>query len=399
VQDLPFKITLKDFRINHYSTGMPKSFESDLIISDPELSQDITKTISVNHPFIYKGIAIYQSDFQDGGTKLDIRLWNFLNSNTSQKINGKIFEKVKLDKDQLTYEFNDFRKFNILHLKEGIKEKPRNVGPSVTYKIRNNSGQAREYISYQYAMPIDERSFFISGMRETPQEEFKYLKIPADQKGSISDFMLFKAALQNKPLIEAVAKKMANQSVNSDKNASVKESFENSVNKLMTLFGQGGFSNIARNIDTNIPASEKDKAVQTYLKIIDIASTELYKNQFNLSDKELDQSRVTFIQDALNAYSDMFFYGSPYYFELINYDQKEASGLQLTKSPGQFWVYLGSLSLVLGIFSMIYLRERKLWLLIKSKGGAILAFSSNRKNPDFEIDYKKVSQAIKKIIQ
>jgi cytochrome c biogenesis protein len=399
VQDLPFKITLKDFRINHYSTGMPKSFESDLVISDPESSQDITKTISVNHPFKYKGIAIYQSDFQDGGTKLDIRLWNLLSANTSQKINGKIFEKVKLDKDQLTYEFNDFRKFNILHLKEGIKEKPRNVGPSVTYKIRNNSGQAREYISYQYAMPIDERSFFISGMRETPQEEFKYLKIPADQKGSIADFMLFKAALQNKPLIEAVAKKMANQSINSDKNGNVKESFENSVNKLMTLFGQGGFSNIAKNIDTNIPASEKEKAVQAYLKIIDIASTELYKNQFNLSDKELNQSRVAFIQDALNAYSDMFFYGSPYYFELINYDQKEASGLQLTKSPGQFWVYLGSLSLVLGIFSMIYLRERKLWILIKAKGGAILAFSSNRKNPDFEIDYKKVSQAIKKIIQ
>ena len=399
VQDLPFKITLKDFRINHYSTGMPKSFESDLVISDPELSQDITKTISVNHPFTYKGIAIYQSDFQDGGTKLDIKLWNLLSSNTSQKINAKIFEKVKLDKDQLTYEFNDFRKFNILHLKEGIKEKPRNVGPSVTYKIRNNSGQAREYISYQYAMPIDERSFFISGMRETPQEEFKYLKIPADQKGSITDFMLFKAALQNKALIEAIAKKMANQSVNSDKNANVKESFENSVNKLMTLFEQGGFSNVAQNIDTNIPASEKEKAVQTYLKIIDIASTELYKNQFNLSDKELDQSRIAFIQDALNAYSDMFFYGSPYYFELTNYEQKEASGLQLSKSPGEFWVYLGSLSLVLGIFSMIYLRERKLWLLIKAKGGAILAFSSNRKNPDFEIDYKKVSQDIKKIIQ
>ena len=399
VQDLPFKITLKDFRINHYSTGMPKSFESDLVISDPETSQDITKTISVNHPFTYKGIAIYQSDFQDGGTKLDIRLWNFLSSNASQKINGKIFEKVKLDKDQLTYEFNDFRKFNILHLKEGIKEKPRNVGPSVTYKIRNNSGQAREYISYQYAMPIDERSFFISGMRETPQEEFKYLKIPADQKGSIADFMLYKAALQNKPLIEAVAKKMANQSINSDKNGDVKESFENSVNKLMTLFGQGGFSNIAQNIDTNIPASEKEKAVQTYLKIIDIASKELYKNQFNLSDKELDQSRIAFIQDALNAYSDMFFYGSPYYFELTNYEQKEASGLQLSKSPGQFWVYLGSLSLVLGIFSMIYLRERKLWLLIKAKGGAILALSSNRKNPDFEIDYKKISQGIKKIIQ
>jgi len=399
VQDLPFKITLKDFRINHYSTGMPKSFESDLVISDPEFPQSIEKTISVNHPFTYKGIAIYQSDFQDGGTKLDIKLRSLFNSNAPQKIGGQIFEKVKLDKDQITYEFNDFRKFNILHLKEGEKEKPRNVGPSVTYKIRNNSGQAREYLSYQYAMEIDGRSFFITGMRETPQEEFKYLKVPADKKGSIDDFMLFKEALQNEALISAVAKKIANQSMNADKNDTVKESFENSVNKLMTLFAQGGFSSVSENLDRNIPPSEKEKAAQTYLKIIDIASVELYRNRFNFLGKELDQGRIKFIQDSLNAYSDMFFFGSPYYFELTNYEQKEASGLQLTKSPGQFWVYLGSLSLVLGIFSMIYLHERKFWLLIKAKGGVILALSSNRKNIDFESDYKKLTNDIRKIIQ
>ncbi|MBP7855931.1 MAG: cytochrome c biogenesis protein ResB, partial [Candidatus Methylopumilus sp.] len=312
VQDLPFKITLKDFRINHYSTGMPKSFESDLVISDPEFPQSIEKTISVNHPFTYKGIAIYQSDFQDGGTKLDIKLRSLFNSNAPKKIGGQIFEKVKLDKDQITYEFNDFRKFNILHLKEGEKEKPRNVGPSVTYKIRNNSGQAREYLSYQYAMEIDGRSFFITGMRETPQEEFKYLKVPADKKGSIDDFMLFKEALQNEALISAVAKKIANQSMNADKNDTVKESFENSVIKLMTLFAQGGFSSVSENLDRNIPPSEKEKAAQTYLKIIDIASVELYRNRFNFLGKELDQGRIKFIQDSLNAYSDMFFFGSPY---------------------------------------------------------------------------------------
>jgi cytochrome c biogenesis protein len=400
VQDLPFNITLKDFRINHYSTGMPKSFESDLVISDPELSQDITKTISVNHPFTYKGIAIYQSDFQDGGTKLNFKLRSLFNSNSTQNIDGKIFDKVILDKDQITYEFNDFKKFNVLHLKEGEKEKPRNVGPSVTYKVRNSSGQAREYLSYQYAMPIEGRQFFISGMRETPQEEFKYLKIPADAKGSIDEFMLFKDALQNKTLIESVAKKIAYQSTNKiEKHNDVKESFEKSVNKLMDLYGQGGFSNIAENIDKNIPANEKEKAVQTYLKILDIASREIYKARFNLADKDLNQTHIIFIQDALNAYSDIFFYGVPYYFELTSYEQKEASGLQLTKSPGQFWVYLGSLSLVFGIFSMIYLHERKLWLLIKAKGGVILALSSNRKNIDFENDFKKLIQEIKKIIQ
>lgn len=48
---------------------------------------------------------------------------------------------------------------------------------------------------------------------------------------------------------------------------------------------------------------------------------------------------------------------------------------------------------------MIYLHERKLWLLIKAKGGVILAYSSNRKNIDFEKDYKLISQDIKKIIK
>ncbi|MFZ9376883.1 MAG: cytochrome c biogenesis protein ResB [Candidatus Fonsibacter ubiquis] len=61
-----------------------------------------------------------------------------------------------------------------------------------------------------------------------------------------------------------------------------------------------------------------------------------------MADKDLNQTRIIFIQDALNAYSDLFFYGAPYYFELTSYEQKEASGLQLTKSPGLFWVYLGS---------------------------------------------------------
>ena len=63
VQELPFRVALKDFRIEHYATGQPKSFESDIVITDPDLKTPITKTISVNHPLTYKGVAIYQSDF------------------------------------------------------------------------------------------------------------------------------------------------------------------------------------------------------------------------------------------------------------------------------------------------------------------------------------------------
>lgn len=64
----------------------------------------------------------------------------------------------------------------------------------------------------------------------------------------------------------------------------------------------------------------------------------------------------------------IFSYGTPYFLQLENFEHKEASGLQLTKSPGEKWVYLGSVLLVLGIFSMLYIRERRIWLFLKPSG-------------------------------
>jgi len=97
VQDLPFTVALKDFRIEHYATGMPKSFESDIVITDPELSKPIETTIRVNHPYTYKGIAIYQSDFQDGGSELKFKLWDLAASNQDGfDIDGVVSQKGSL---------------------------------------------------------------------------------------------------------------------------------------------------------------------------------------------------------------------------------------------------------------------------------------------------------------
>ena len=71
--------------------------------------------------------------------------------------------------------------------------------------------------------------------------------------------------------------------------------------------------------------------------------------------------------------------------ELKDFEHIQASGLQLTKSPGQFWVYLGSIMLVLGIFCMIYIQEARLWI-VRKKGSkkVTLAFASNREHLEFE---------------
>ena len=172
-------VGLNDFRIEHYSTGQPKSFESDLIVEDKATGQLVKKTIDVNNPLTFNGITIYQSSFEDGGSELSLDLWNLHSTDMASPMESVIFKKNELliDNKKYFFEFNDFRKFNILDIEIGNEKKPTNVGPSFIYKVRNESGQANEYQTYQFPMNIDGSSYYISGMRKTPQEDYQYLKV------------------------------------------------------------------------------------------------------------------------------------------------------------------------------------------------------------------------------
>ncbi len=394
VQELPFTVALKDFRMEHYATGQPKSFESDLVIIDPDLETPITKTISVNHPLTYKGIAIYQSDFQDGGTKLDFKVWNlFMPDSHAQSLAGEIFQEGILGSgdSKLKVEYNDFRKFNIINLSADGKGKSQNVGPNITYKLRNNKGQAIEYVTYMQPMRIDGKHYFISGMRETVQDDFRYLRIPIDDDASINGFMNFRAIMLDESKYPEIAKKIARNSLELGKELAVARRFEESVIQLLGVFARGGYTGVAEVIEKNVPEKEREMVAQTYIKMITVAAFEAYNMGLATNKKPLLVSGAeteALIRDSLNSFSDMFFYGSPYFLQLEQYEHKEASGLQLTKSPGQKWVYLGSVLLVLGIFAMMYIRERRIWLLLKPGHQQVLfTMASNRKSLDFEQEF------------
>ena len=96
----------------------------------------------------------------------------------------------------------------------------------------------------------------------------------------------------------------------------------------------------------------------------------------------------------------LFCYGAPVYLELTKFEQREASGLQLTRSPGKNLVYLGSALLVLDIFAMIYIREQRIWLLVKPKSKTVLfAMSANRKNRDFEMEFDRYQSQLKNLLE
>lgn len=411
VQDLPFAVQLKKFRIEHYSTGQPKLFESDIVLYDRKGNKLREATIAVNKPLIYDGIAIYQASFGDGGSKLDIRGWNlFAPTAETFEVRGAVHDSARLASGSTEYqlEFTDFRLFNIENLggetpkqnAMSVKSDTRslhNVGPSFQVKVRNPRGEAREYHNYMLPVSLDGRLYFLSGVRETPSEPFRYLRLPADGQGSVDGFMRLRATLMNPALRGEIARRFAAGALPpGEQGGELKARLEASAGNILDLFADGGFSALGRFIETNIPENERQKASETFLRILELSAFEALKlahAEAGLPPPSADEATGFFIRDSLNAFSDLFFYGAPVYLQLQSFEQIQASGLQMTRSPGKNLVYFGSLLLVLGIFAMLYVRERRAFLLVKP-GVALFAYATPRKTVDFEQEFAKHSQAI-----
>ena len=407
VQELPFTVALEDFRIEHYATGQPKSFESDVVILDKELKAPLRATVKVNHPLIYKGIAIYQSDFQDGGSELTFNAWPLLGaSGRPEQVRGRVFDTVKVSEgpQALNIEFDDFRLFNVLTLEEGPGAKPHNAGPSVTFRVRDAQGQAREYLNYMQPMTLDDHAYFVSGMREAQNQDFRYLRIPADKDNSIADYMRLRSVLFDAALAPEIAHRLAAKTLRGESaEDNLRKRFEESVVRLLTAFASGGYGEIAKVIEKSVPEQEREKAAQTYIKIVGNAAYEalaLSRERAGQTVPQPDDATLQFLHGSLNSMSDLFFYGTPFYLQLTDFKQHQASGFQLTRSPGKNLVYGGSVLLVLGIFAMIYLRERRIWLLVKPQDQQVLfAMSANRKNRDLDIEFAGCREQLRHVLQ
>ena len=378
VQHLPFEIKLDKFYIEHYSTGQPKSFLSDIRIQHN--GEEFLKTISVNKPVSIDGVTIYQSDFQDGGSRLSLTLMSLFDEFKSIGLSAEVYKQNEFNTDNENYvfEFDDFREFNIFQVKTNDALATKNIGPSVVYKFRNSSGQALEYQTYQNPIPENDKFYFMSGMREDLQSEFRFLRIPADNKLQISGYQMFVKNLKSDVLI----KKNINQLINKSSflvDEAARKSFQQNTYDIFQTFLRSGYTGIASVIEKSIPIENQETVAESYIKIIYFLAETI--NQDLIKNQLID---VSFIQDALNTYSDSFFYGPSPFVILNEYEKIYASGLQLTKDPGKIWVYIGALFLVIGIFCMIYVQEVRVWIIRKTKNNYAIAFASNREHIDFD---------------
>ena len=447
LQELPFAIELKKFIVEYYSTGMPKLFASDIVIHDKETGEKIPARVEVNHPASHRGIQIYQSSFDDGGSSVRLRALPMQGRGTGFDLDGVIGGSARLTQDQttsigaLTVEYTGLRVINVENFasnetpgatdvravnlqrsfdatmgaanKTKTNRDLRNVGPSISYKLRDEAGQAKEFNNYMAPVDMGEGvPVFLLGVRESPGLPFRYLRVPAGVDGTMDEFMLLRNALNAPAMRELAVKRYADKAVDPMR-MELSQQLEASASRALALFagatsapqGAGGLQAIADFIDANVPAVERNKAGEVLIRILNgvlFELAQLSREKAGLKPLGADEVSRAFMTQAVLALSEAPLYPAPFVLQLTDFTQVQASVFQVARAPGKAIVYLGCALLILGIFAMLYVRERRLWVWLApttEAGGsdATMALSTNRKTMDGDQEFERLKASLLKL--
>ena len=461
VQDLPFTIELKKFIVDYYSTGMPKLFASDIVIHDRATGESKAARVEVNHPASYDGVEIYQSSFDDGGSHVKLRAvpMQGAGSNTGSgafDVDGIIGGSTPLDNgaggQKFTLEYAALRTINVenfgrpgssadgggggtdvrkvdlraaIDARLGSPNKPsdqkelRNVGPSITYRLRDAAGQAREF--HNYMLPVDTGDgvpVFLLGFRASAAEDFRYLRLPADEKSSLGTFTHVLQALSNPERRAAAVHRYATQAVDPAR-PELAQQLEASADRALALFAGdgkplaaqagaglvdgrpvGGLQAISDFMEANVPAAERARAGEVLIRILNGVLFELLqetRTTDGLAPLQVNEKTQAFMTQLVLSLSDAQLYPAPVAFELKDFQQVQASVFQVARAPGKTVVYLGCAFLIVGIFAMLFVRERRLWVWLSPASNvaesgvaathATMALSSNRRTIDGQREF------------
>ena len=442
LQELPFAIELKKFIVEYYETGMPKLFASDIVIHDRATGEQQSARVEVNRPASFKGIEIYQSSFDDGGSSVKLQAWPMQSATRPFEVEGTVGSSTELSNgsEKLRLEFTGLRVINVENMadaaranaasaaseavasdlrqtiegrlgaghKTSTKKTLRNIGPSVSYKLRDAAGQAREFNNYMLPVDMgDGQPLFLLGMRESPAEPMRYLRVPADEQGELAGFIRLRAALQTPELRERAVQRYARLAVD-PKRPDLAQPLAESARRALDLFaglekvkGQsvGGLQALADFMEANVPEAERNRAGEMLVRILNGVLYELdaaAREQARVP--ALPQDKVQgFMSQAVLALSDAPLYNAPMVLMLKDFSQVQASVFQVSRAPGKTVVYLGCALLILGVFAMLYVRERRLWIWLTPQGlgsQASLALSSNRQSMDVDREFEQLRKRL-----
>jgi cytochrome c biogenesis protein len=466
LQDLPFDVELKKFVVDYYETGMPKLFASDIVIHDHETGARTPARVKVNEPAFHRGVAIYQSSFDDGGSNLKLRGIPMSAGGQPFEVEGVVGSTTQISNGQakMALEFTglrvinvenlggnpagtasggsatDVRKVDLMssvtdHLGSGAKggkgKELRNVGPSISYKLRDAAGQAREFNNYMLPVELDGQRVFLAGARDKAGESMRYLRIPADDEGNIDGWARLRVGLLDPALRTKAAARYVTLATPPGK-PEMAAQLTTTTERVLALFAgaepvrsldnranpanptsadetkpAAGLQAISQFIETSVPEADRARISDVLLRILNGSLFELLnltRESAGAAPLKPDAGVQAFMTQSVLSLSDSFFYPAPVLFQLAGFTQVQASVFQVARAPGKTLVYLGAVLLIIGVFAMLYIRERRLWVWIAPADAAdptagtklTAAMSTTRRTLDADAEFELLKRQILK---
>ena len=498
IQDLPFAVELRQFHIAYHPNGTPRLFASDVVLHDRHSGARLPARIAVNRPVQYRGVTLYQSGFDDGGSTVTLRAvpWNAridARSGTRQApavLQGHVGGEIALPHggEPRTLEIVSLNVVNMedvgmedasaesdahgartlarpparqiapaSHAAAGVgagaasaaqpaaanpllrllqqtwggahaahAQPLRDVGPSITYRLRDAAGQATEFHNYmrpvQLGSPGHTVPQYLFGVRANATQSWRYLRVPADAAGGLDEFLRLRTALLDAQQRQQAARRYAQQAAPAG-DAQLASQLEQSARRVLDSFagegagasageiageiaGEGtgdraseraggtsapasadvpaqaaveipteapatharrfGLAGVAALVEAQAPPEQQEQLASALLRMLNGSLLQLLqaaRAQAGLPPLDMAQPRnQAFMSQAVIALSDAPLYPEPVWFVLEGFQQRHASILQVARTPGKWLVYAGSTLLVLGVLAMLYVRERRLWI-------------------------------------
>ena len=297
---------------------------------------------------------------------------------------------------------SNFRLFNI-NPSDDPNKKFKNAGPSVQFKMRNKTGEAKEFLNYMVPVEKEGAYYYLSGVRGSPAEEFRYLYVPVDDKGGVGRFMNYLNALGDEELLRRIAaeQNFMGSTLPSNDAAQLNEA----MIRLTGLFIENGMDGVTDQVEKNVPLEKREEVTKLYVRVLQQMLGAVYVDVLTKEGVDVslgvDEKKAEFFDAASAAISAIGRYGSPVYFQLSSFVHHEASGLQVAKAPGKNLVYPGCAMLILGVFLMFYAPQQRLWAWLEQKDGGVrlvVAGHAIRNKLDFSKQYQQIQAQFDRVL-
>jgi cytochrome c biogenesis protein len=167
----------------------------------------------------------------------------------------------------------------------------------------------------------------------------------------------------------------------------------------------GGLQAISDFIESSVPQPDRARISEVLLRILNGSLFELLnatRENAGLAALKPDEKTQAFMTLSVLSLSDSFFYPAPVLLELTDFKQVQQSVFQVARAPGKVLVYIGAVLLIVGVFAMLYIRERRVWVWIAPlhrdgtpAGTKIsVAMSTTRRTMDADAEFELLKRSI-----